>query len=170
MSLTEDDTYFKGFYNDLGLAHCLCYFPENIDEHYDKFIESDLRGNFGYIYENAVAQQLKLTGLDPHCFSWTETKDSTVYSYEVDLAFERHGKVQPVECKSSSYHALKSLDLLESKHMDTVRKGIVIASEPYNEKLGRQNFPFYFYIRLVHHIRSGVNLNDSLCFCRVLSN
>ena len=49
LSLTEDDTYFKGFYNDLGLAHCLCYFPENIDEHYDKFIEGGLRGNFGYI-------------------------------------------------------------------------------------------------------------------------
>lgn len=49
LSLTEDDTYFKGFYDDLGLAHCLCYFPENIDEHYDKFIEGDLRGNFGYI-------------------------------------------------------------------------------------------------------------------------
>lgn len=49
LSLTGDDTYFKGFYNDLGLAHCLCYFPENIDEHYDKFIEGDLRGNFGYI-------------------------------------------------------------------------------------------------------------------------
>ena len=44
------------------------------------------------IYENAVAQQLKLAGLDPHCFSWTETKDSTVYSYEVDLAFERIGR------------------------------------------------------------------------------
>lgn len=88
-----------------------------------------------------MAQQLKLAGLDPHYFSWTETKDSTVYSYEVDFAFERHGKVQPVECKSSSYHALKSLDLLESKHMDTVRKGIVITSEPYNEKLGRQIFP-----------------------------
>lgn len=128
LSLTEDDTYFKGFYNDLGLAHCLCYSPENIDEHYDKFIEGDLRGHFGYIYENAAAQQLKLAGLDPHYFSWTETKDSTVYSYEVDFAFERHGKVQPVECRSSSYHVLKSLDLLESKHMDTVRKGIVITS------------------------------------------
>ena len=61
LSLIEDDTYFKGFYNDLGLAHCLCYFPENIDEHYDKFIEGDLRGNFGYIYENAVAQQFKIS-------------------------------------------------------------------------------------------------------------
>lgn len=143
LSLTEDDTYFKGFYNDLGLAHCLCYSPENIDEHYDKFIEGTLRGNFGYIYENAVAQQLVLVGLDPHYFSWVEKKGSTVASYEVDFAFERHGKVQPVECKSSGYRALKSLDILESRHKDTVRKGIVITSDPYSEKLGRQNFPFY---------------------------
>ena len=89
LKLSENRSYFKLFLDDVGLLSCMCGMDVV------KGVLSDRLGvNYGSVYENAVAQELRAHGRDLHYFRRKGVG-------EVDFLCELGGgSVLPIEVKS----------------------------------------------------------------------
>ena len=69
-----------------------------------KILNKEKNMNFGAIYENAIAQELKTQGFELHYF---QSKKQG----EIDFLIEYHGKILPIEVKSGkAYTRHQALD------------------------------------------------------------
>ena len=81
-------------------------FTENVI--YEKMLGDKLSADLGYVYENMVAQMLKVTGHE--LYYYTFPTESGKHNYEVDFLIADGDKVCPIEVKSSGYKTHASLD------------------------------------------------------------
>ena len=86
--LNEKSSLFKLFLSDVGMLTSLYGRATKM-----KLLSNDQNINYGAIYENVVAQELKAHGFKLYYFNSKKTG-------EVDFVIEYNGKVMPIEVKS----------------------------------------------------------------------
>lgn len=115
--LSKTLNLFKLFQNDIGLL--VCQFANGIQL---RLLSEDNVVNFGAIYENVVAQELKAHGFDLYYYN------SKRYG-EVDFVVEYHGKVLPIEVKSGKdYERHNALSNIMSVEDYAIPQGLVLCN------------------------------------------
>jgi len=116
LELAKKANLFKLFQNDVGLLSAM--FMDGIQF---KTLSGELSMNFGAVYENFVAQELRAHGFEK-VFYFNSKKHG-----EVDFLIERDGKVLPVEAKSGRDHrAHTALDNLLAAPAFGLDKALVL--------------------------------------------
>lgn len=117
--------YFKMFLADTGLFITLAFMDKQFTENiiYQKLLTDKLSADLGYVYENVVAQLLRTAGnsLYYYTFKAKASENTDVRTYEIDFIVSRGDKICPIEVKSSSYKAHKSLDLFQQKFSSRIK-------------------------------------------------
>ena len=116
----KDLRRFKLFLSDTGLFTTLVFKDKNFTENiiYEKLLSEKLSVNFGYVYENVVAQILTTNG---HAlYYYTFLNEKTNHNYEIDFLISKKNKLCPIEVKSSGYSVHKSLDAFSDKYSDRI--------------------------------------------------
>lgn len=127
--LTMDPMSFKIYLLDTGLL-VTAALAENVcdrEELYGALLKGRLNVNRGMFFENAVAQELTMTGHEL-IFAKFRTEDSN-YEQEVDFLIARGNEVIPLESKSGGSSRHVSLDRFMSKYSDRVSRAYVIHSK-----------------------------------------
>lgn len=148
LALTKNEEYFKMYASDTGLFVTLAFKDSDITENviYDKLLNDKLSTNLGYVYENVIAQMLRVTGknLFYHTIPYAEGKKY----YEIDFVIPHKHKISPVEVKSSGYKTHKSLDVFCSKFSDRIMSKYLIYTKDYKRENGVEYIPVYMTIFL----------------------
>ena len=143
LALTKNEEYFKMYASDTGLFVTLAFKDSDITENviYDKLLNDKLSTNLGYVYENVIAQMLRVTGknLFYHTIPYAEGKKY----YEIDFVIPHKHKISPVEVKSSGYKTHKSLDVFCSKFSDRIMHKYLIYTKDYKRENGVEYIPVY---------------------------
>jgi predicted AAA+ superfamily ATPase len=114
---------FKGVFLDIGLMQRLCQLPVDTE-----IQQKDLLAIYrGKLAEQFVAQELLATGSEPLYYWSRESRASTA---EVDYLVVRDGKIYPIEVKSGSAGALRSLHLMLQTYTESPA-GFVLSSRCY---------------------------------------
>lgn len=99
--LSRSRNLFKLFLNDVGLL--TCQYANGIQL---KILNGEAAVNFGAVYENVTAMELKAHGFDLYYFNSKKQG-------ELDFVIERNGNVLPIEIKSGKdykrHNALKNI-------------------------------------------------------------
>lgn len=95
----------------------------------------------GYVYENMVAQMLKVYGHE--LYYYTFPTESGKHNYEVDFLIADGDKVNPIEVKSSGYKAHASLDAFMAKFSNRIRHRYLIYSKDLRKDTDILCLPIY---------------------------
>lgn len=116
LELAKKASLFKLFLNDVGLLSAMY-----MDGVQFKILSGELGMNFGSVYENFVAQELRAHGYGK-IYYFNSKKHG-----EVDFLIEREGVVMPVEAKSGGdYDAHTALDNLLSEDSFGLENALVL--------------------------------------------
>ena len=120
------------FVNDTGLFVTLAFRDKDITENviYQKLLSDKLSADLGYVYENIVAQMLKVAGNELFYHTWPT--ESGKHNYEIDFLLSRGSKVCPIEVKSSGYKNHASLDAFLRKYPERVGQGYLLYTKDLN--------------------------------------
>ena len=120
LSSNKDLSKFKMFVCDTGLFTSLMFKDKDFTENdiYQKLLSDKLSANFGYLYENAVAQILTANGNE--LFYYTFPSETSRHNYEIDFLIVRKNKICPIEIKSSGFKAHSSLDHFFEKYSSRI--------------------------------------------------
>ena len=126
MALHQDPNKYKMFAGDTGLFVTLAFWDRKFTDNtiYHKLLSDKLSTDFGYVYENVVAQMLKASGHE--LYYYTFPTGSGKHNYEVDFLIADGDKVSPVEVKSSGYKAHTSLDAFCGKFSSRIRNKYLV--------------------------------------------
>lgn len=117
LRLNEQRNLFKLFLNDVGLL-ASCY----ASEFQLQIITGETNINFGGIFENFVAQELKAHGYNLHYFN-------SKSQGELDFVIEHDDKVIPIEVKSGKdYKRHNALSNVMANKDYGIQQGIVLSS------------------------------------------
>lgn len=137
LRLNEQRNLFKLFLNDVGLL-ASCY----ASEFQLQIITGETNINFGAIFENFVAQELKAHGYDLHYFN-------SKSQGELDFVIEHEGSVIPVEVKSGKdYKRHNALCNVMSNKDYGIEQGIVFSSGNMEQKDKICYMPIYMVMFL----------------------
>ena len=129
---------FKTALLDVGIMNFLCGIQPN-----EEFINSDLLSIYrGALAEQYVAQEFAITQQNDVYYWERQARGSTA---EVDFVIENNNKWFPVEVKSGSSGALRSLHLYLQEYSQTT-EAYVLSSQPYSELMEQKLkfVPIYF--------------------------
>lgn len=116
--LSKATNLFKLFLSDVGLLAGM--YAEGIQL---KLLNKEKNINYGSVYENMVAQELKNNGFE--LFYFNNKKQG-----EVDFLIEKNGRVIPIEVKSGKdYTRHKALDNLLNNSDYGIEEAIVLCNE-----------------------------------------
>ena len=123
-----------GYLNDTGLFITLAFKDKDITENiiYQKLLNDKLAADLGYVYENVVAQMLKVSGNELFYHTWPT--ESGKHNYEIDFLLSRGNKICPIEVKSSGYKRHASLDVFSSKYPDRILRRYLIYTKDYRKE------------------------------------
>ena len=143
MALEKDLERYKLFTSDTGLFITLAFKDKKYTENiiYNKLLSDKLETNLGYIYENVVAQMLKVKG--HNLFYYTMAKESSNHIYEIDFLLSVGDKINPIEVKSGNYRNHKSLDAFCDKFSSRIGNKYVIHTKDYRWENGINYIPVY---------------------------
>lgn len=101
---------YKMFVGDTGLFVTMAFWDNHITENiiYQKLLSDKLASDLGYVYENVIAQMLRVKGDRLYYHMWPTP--SGKHNYEIDFLLSRGYKLCPIEVKSSGYKAHASMD------------------------------------------------------------
>lgn len=138
LNRTKDYAKQKIYMGDTGLFVTSIFADSSlpIDESiYKQLIIDKLGINIGAVMENAVAQALVCSGHELYFHRYDR--------YEIDFLLTEGKKLLPIEVKSSSYSAHKSLDNFQNKYSDRVKKSYVIYGKDIKKECNVTYIPFY---------------------------
>ncbi len=116
--MSKSTNLFKLFLCDVGLLVAMCMNDMQI-----KILTGEVSINFGSIYENVTAQELKAHGFNLYYFNSKKQG-------EIDFLVERSGKILPLEIKSGKdYTRHAALDNLLGNHDYTIPAGYVFHND-----------------------------------------
>ena len=117
---------FKLYLSDIGLLVTLMFKDREFtsNEIYLKLLSDKLNVNLGIFYENVIAQILATNG--HKLYYHTMYNEVQKRNYEVDFLISDGKKISPIEVKSSSYKAHKSLDIFCEKYSNRIKNRYVI--------------------------------------------
>lgn len=140
LELAKKANLFKLFMNDVGLL--ACQYAEGIQL---KLLTEDGLVNFGAVYENFVAQELRAHGYEKIYYF-----NSKVHG-EVDFLIERGGAVCPLEVKSGAgYRHHAALDAVLSVADYGLKDALVLCCNGEVEKDFPSYVPIYATMFLEH--------------------
>lgn len=130
--LSKSTNLFKLFLSDVGLLASM--YADGLQL---KILNNEKNINFGAIYENAIAQELKAAGFDLYYF---QSKKQG----ELDFVVEYRGKVLPIEVKSGKAYARhQALDNVLSNENYEIDEAIVFCQENIRVDAGVFYCPVY---------------------------
>lgn len=130
--LSKATNLFKLFLSDVGLLAAM--YADGLQI---KILNKEKDINFGSIYENAVAQELKTQGFELYYFNSKKQG-------ELDFVIEYKGNVLPIEVKSGkSYTRHNALDNVMSTSRYHIEQAIVFCNENIHEKNKIVYMPVY---------------------------
>lgn len=130
--LSKATNLFKLFLSDVGLLAAM--YADGLQI---KILNTEKDINFGSIYENAVAQELKTQGFELYYFNSKKQG-------ELDFVIEYKGNVLPIEVKSGkSYTRHNALDNVMSTPRYHIEQAIVFCNENIHEKNKIVYMPVY---------------------------
>lgn len=117
---------FKLYLSDVGLLVTLMFKDRGFTSNdiYLKLLSDKLNVNLGIFYENVIAQTLATNG--HKLYYHTMYNEVQKRNYEVDFLISDGKKISPIEVKSSSYKAHKSLDIFCEKYSNRIKNRYVI--------------------------------------------
>lgn len=117
---------FKLYLSDIGLLVTLMFKDREFTSNdiYLKLLSDKLNVNLGIFYENVIAQTLVTNG--HKLYYHTMYNEVQKRNYEVDFLISDGKKISPIEVKSSSYKAHKSLDIFCEKYSNRIKNRYVI--------------------------------------------
>lgn len=118
-----------------------------IEDIYKKLLSDTLPADLGYLYENVVAQAIKVSGRDLYYHTWR--KRGSTHSFEVDFLLTSKNKIVPIEVKSSSVKNHKSIDSFEEKYSKYVGDRYLLSQKDVG-KIGTLKLkPIYMILSLL---------------------
>lgn len=118
LKLSESTNLFKLFMNDVGLLASM--YMNDIQL---KILNEEVDINFGAIYENLAAQELKAHGFDLYYFNSRKQG-------ELDFMIEENGHVVPIEIKSGkNYKRHAALTNVMNNPAYDIQRGIVFTND-----------------------------------------
>lgn len=148
LTLSKASNLFKLFLNDVGLLASM--YGNDIQL---KILNHETELNFGSVYENAAAQELKAHGYN--LFFYNNKKIG-----EVDFLIELDGKILPIEIKSGKdYYRHAAINNLLEKEDYNIPNGYVFCN--YNVKV--EGKVTYFPIYLLMFLKKN-NLPSDMVF------
>ena len=144
LGLHRDIDNFKIFMADTGLFISLAFWNKQTTENilYEKLLSDKLSADLGYVFENVVAQMLKSAGHNLFYFTYPSDEERKKY-YEIDFLTVKGAKINPLEVKSSSYRAHKSLDVFRERYSSCVGCPTVIYTKDLRWENGVLYLPVY---------------------------
>jgi hypothetical protein len=123
-ALHANYNFFKMYLSDTGLFVTLAFMDRDYTENnlYRKLLMDKLPADLGYLYENCVAQILRCSGNSLYYYTFKQPSENAdkPKTYEIDFLLTRGEKINPIEVKSSSYKAHKSLDEFQRKYSSRI--------------------------------------------------
>ena len=130
--LSKATNLFKLFLSDVGLLAAM--YADGLQI---RILNKEKDINFGAIYENAVAQELKMQGFDLYYFNSKKQG-------ELDFVIEYQGNVLPIEVKSGkSYTRHNALNNVLSTQRYGIEQAIVFCNENIHKKGNITYMPVY---------------------------
>lgn len=130
--LSKSTNLFKLFLADVGLLASM--YADGLQL---RILNNEKNINFGAIYENAIAQELKTAGFDLYYF---QSKKQG----ELDFVIECRGKILPIEVKSGKAYARhRALDNVLSNENYGIDEAIVFCHENIRVEAGVFYCPVY---------------------------
>lgn len=142
-ALEKDIGRYKLFTSDVGLFVTLAFKDKNYTENiiYNKLLSDKLDANLGYVYENAVAQMLKVKG--NNLFYYTMESETSNHLYEIDFLISVGDKLCPIEVKSGNYRTHRSLDVFCDKFSRRIKDKYVVHIKDFKRENGINYIPVY---------------------------
>lgn len=130
--LSKATNLFKLFLSDVGLLAAM--YADGLQI---KILNKEKDINFGSIYENAIAQELKMQGFELYYFNSKKQG-------ELDFVIEYKGNVLPIEVKSGkSYTRHNALDNVLATPRYHIEQAVVFCNENIHEKNKIVYMPVY---------------------------
>lgn len=123
---------------------------------YKKMLSDKLDLNFGYLYENCVAQIIKASGNNLYFHTW-EKNNSTHY-YEIDFLNPCKDKLIPIEVKTGQIKNHHSIDAFSLKYSKHIEKSIVLSSHDVKNEGNLLFKPLYFLPYILEEKKTNKNL------------
>lgn len=143
LSQTKDIETYKLYLSDVGLFTTML-FNDSDDSHediYKKLLSDKLDADLGYLYENAVAQEIMSKGRKLYYHTWQ--KEGSTHSYEVDFLIAKNRKIIPIEVKSSKVRPHKSMDEFCRKYSKDVGERYILSKKDVSKDGMLQLKPLY---------------------------
>lgn len=130
--LSKSTNLFKLFLSDVGLLASM--YMNNIQM---KILSKEVNINFGSIFENAIAQELKAHGFN--LYFYNSKKNG-----EIDFIIEKDGDILPIEVKSGKNYARhNALSNIMNDKKFTIKNAIVFCTENITTKDKVIYYPVY---------------------------
>lgn len=148
LTLGYDIKSVKIYVNDTGLLIKKMFIDKPFldNSFYNALIFDKISLDQGFLFENAVAQQLIANGykLKYSSFYNKESKNK----YEIDFFIETGKKISPIEVKSAKYNTHKSLDIFCEKYHQYIDKKYIIYNKNYKKEDNIIYLPIYMVMCL----------------------
>lgn len=133
LRLSRDSSFFKMYMNDVGLLSAM--YSDGVQL---RILSGETEINFGSIYENFVAQELRAHGFQLYYFNSRKAG-------EVDFIVEHDGQVEPIEVKSGKhYKSHAALNNLIGNEDFKIAKALVLSNGNYSKEGKIEYMPIYF--------------------------
>jgi len=143
LSQTRDNDTFKLYLSDTGLFTTMIFNSsarkdENI---YARLLSDKLPADFGYLYENVVAQLIASSGNELYYHTWE--KENSAHYYEVDFLLVSEAKLVAVEVKSSGVGKHDSITTFSKKYSGYMDKAVLLSKKDIGNIEMLKLYPIY---------------------------
>lgn len=144
LKLNAQRNLFKLFLNDVGLLA-----SQYADGTALRVLSGDVNINYGAIYENLVAQELKIHGYDLYFFNSKKQG-------ELDFVIENDAEIIPVEVKSGKdYERHNALKNVMDSSAYNIKKAYVFCNSNLSVRGNVIYAPIYMLMFIKHNIMNG---------------
>jgi hypothetical protein len=140
---TKDFDSYKLYLSDTGLFVTLLFIdrPAVENELYAKLLSDKLPANFGYLYENLIAQMIAASGRELYYHTWD--KEGSTHYYEVDFLISRGSKISAFEVKSSGTGKHESITEFAKKYSQNVKDIFLLSQKDVSSEGELKMKPIY---------------------------
>ncbi len=144
LAMSEDFETQKLYSSDTGLliTQSLANRPFTENELYKALMLDRLSVNEGMVAENAVAQALRMNGIELFFYSRPDRGDGAG-RMEIDFLVRRGDSICPVEVKSGAYQHHSSLDKFMHKFKERLGDAYIFYTKDVMVKNGIRHLPLY---------------------------
>lgn len=144
LAMSEDFETQKLYSSDTGLliTQSLANRPFTENELYKALMLDRLSVNEGMVAENAVAQALRMNGIELFFYSRPDRGDGAG-RMEIDFLVRRGDSICPVEVKSGAYQHHSSLDKFMRKFKERLGDAYIFYTKDVMVKNGIRHLPLY---------------------------